>query len=62
MAPLMFALIAFGVALTVTVTGMAATRLYLGWIWIGTMLFYALWWLLLGYPPLLPKGWPTRSQ
>lgn len=62
MAPLMFALIAFGVALTVTVTGMAATRLYLGWIWIGTMLFYALWWLLLGYPPLLSEGWPTRSQ
>ncbi|MFQ2092538.1 hypothetical protein ACK330_08220 [Aeromonas taiwanensis] len=42
MAPLMFALIAFGVALTVTMTGMAATRHYLAWLWLGIMLFFGL--------------------
>ncbi len=61
MAPFMFGVAAFLVALVVTIIGMAATRLYLGWIWIGAMLFYALCWLLLGYPPLLPEGWPTPS-
>ena len=34
----MFALIAFGVALTVTMTGMVATRHYLAWLWLGIML------------------------
>jgi hypothetical protein len=62
MAPFMFGLVAFQVALAVTMIGMAATRLYLGWLWMGAMLFYTLWWLLLGYPPLLPEGWPTPSQ
>lgn len=61
MAPFMFGVAAFLVALVVTIIGMAATRLYLGWIWIGAMLFYALCWLLLGYPPHLPEGWPTPS-
>ena len=40
MAPFLFALIAFGVALTVTMTGMAATRQYLAWLWLGIMLFF----------------------
>jgi len=40
MAPLVFALIAFGVALTVTMTGMAATRHSLAWLWLGIMLFF----------------------
>lgn len=53
MAPLMFALIAFGVALTVTMTGMAATRHSLAWLWLGIMLFFGLWWGLLGMPPHL---------
>ena len=53
MAPLMFALIAFGVALTVTMTGMAATRHSLVWLWLGIILFFGLWWALLGMPPLL---------
>ena len=46
----------------VTVTGMAATRHYLAWLWLGSLLFYALCWLPLGYPPLLPEWWPTPSQ
>ncbi|WP_240455322.1 hypothetical protein [Aeromonas rivipollensis] len=46
----------------VTVTGMAATRHSLAWLWLGSLLFYALWWMLLGYPPLLPECWPTPSQ
>lgn len=62
MAPFLFALMAFGTAFMVTVTGMAATRHSLAWLWLGSLLFYALWWMLLGYPPLLPEGWPTPSQ
>ena len=62
MAPFLFALMAFGTAFMVTVTGMAATRHYLAWLWLGSLLFYVLWWMLLGYPPLLPEGWPTPSQ
>ncbi len=58
MAPLMFALIAFGVALTVTMTGMAATHHYLAWLWLGIMLFFGLWWALLGMPPLLAEPPP----
>lgn len=62
MAPFLFALMAFGTAFMVTVTGMAATRHSLAWLWLGSLLFYALWWMLLGYPPLLPECWPTPSQ
>lgn len=62
MAPFLFALMAFGTAFMVTVTGMAATRHSLAWLWLGSLLFYALWWMLLGYPPLLPERWPTPSQ
>ncbi|XKL79993.1 hypothetical protein HC169_13085 [Aeromonas media] len=62
MAPFLFALMAFGTAFMVTVTGMAATRHYLAWLWLGNLLFYALCWLPLGYPPLLPEWWPTPSQ
>lgn len=58
MAPLVFALIAFGVALTVTMTGMAATRHSLAWLWLGIMLFFGLWWVLLGMPPLLAGPTP----
>lgn len=58
MAPLMFALSAFGVALTVTMTGMAATRHYLAWLWLGIMLFLGLWWALLGMPSLLAEPPP----
>ena len=46
MAPFLFALIAFGAALMVTVTGMAATRHHLAWLWLGIMLFFRLWWTL----------------
>lgn len=59
MAPLMFALIAFGVALTVTMTGMAATRHYLAWLWLGIMLFFGLWWALLGMPPTPRRADPA---
>ena len=62
MAPFMFGVAAFLVALVVTIIGMAATRLYLGWIWIGAVLFYAIWWLLLGYPPLVPQDWSEYSN
>ncbi|MBL0661956.1 hypothetical protein JD485_03965 [Aeromonas caviae] len=58
MAPFLFALIAFGTALMVTVTGMAATRHYLDWLWLGIMLFFGLWWTLLGMPPLLAEPAP----
>ncbi|AUU21385.1 hypothetical protein IL332_08285 [Aeromonas caviae] len=58
MAPFLFALIAFGAALMVTVTGMAATRRYLAWLWLGIMLFFGLWWTLLGMPPLLAEPAP----
>lgn len=38
MAPLMFGVVAFQIALVVTMIGMAATRLYLAWLWAGAMI------------------------
>ena len=45
----LFALIAFGAALMVTVLlGWDATRHHLAWLWLGSCLFFGLWWTLLG--------------
>lgn len=62
MAPFMFGLYTFQTAFAVAILGIVMTRRYLSWLCIGTALFYAIWWLLLGYPPILPEGWPTQSQ
>lgn len=56
MAPFMFGVAAFLVALVVTIIGMALTRRYLAWLWAGVMIFYLLWWILLGYPSFPTNG------
>ena len=61
MAPFVFGLITFQVALAATALGMIATRRYLSWLGIGTVIFYVLWWLLLGYPPLIANEWSEYS-
>lgn len=55
MAPFMFGVVAFLIALAVSVLGMALTHRYLAWLW---AIFYPLWWILLGGPPFLPHEWP----
>ncbi|MCS3454179.1 putative membrane protein YhhN [Aeromonas sp. BIGb0405] len=58
MVPFMFGVVAFLIAQVVTIIGMALTRRYLAWLWAGFIIFYLLWWILLGCPPFLPHEWP----
>ncbi|MFM4831129.1 hypothetical protein [Aeromonas media] len=62
MTPFMFGLYALQIALAVTILGIVVTRRYLGWLCMGAVLFYAIWWLLLGYPPLVPLDWSDYSN